>query len=131
MATSPHGQIHRALHARVRDLYALDTPEIVLEYPPRPEFGDLATPVAFDLARVLKRNPRRIASEIIEALPPVPGVARFSLAAGGYINIFFDRSTRARSLLEDLDRPRSPAPGGEKVIVEHTNINANKAAQVG
>ena len=47
-------------------------PPIVLEYPPNRELGDLGTPVAFELARRLRKAPRAIAQEIAGAF----GVAR-------------------------------------------------------
>ena len=48
-------------------LYSLDQTDagmVVLEYPPSRELGDLGTPVAFELARRLRKAPRAIAQEI-------------------------------------------------------------------
>lgn len=135
-----------ALHDRIRDhvgrvltnLYALDTgamPVLALEYPPSRELGDLGTPVAFELARRLRKTPRAIAQEIASAFGPVEGIARVAAAANGYLNFFLDR---APFLLERLNRSdvlaaalREKVSRGGKAIVEHTAINPNKAAHIG
>jgi arginyl-tRNA synthetase len=131
MATSPQPLVREALRARVRDLFSLDIESVTLEFPPSLELGDLATPIAFELARTLKRSPRLIAGEIVAGMPAVPCVSRFEIAGGGYINVFYERPAIARLLLADLEAPRGHLPGAAKVIVEHTNINPNKAAHIG
>ena len=131
MPTSPQQAFRDALRARVAALYQREPPEFAIEFPPSLAMGDLATPLAFELARPLKRAPRQIAAEIVEGMPPIAGIARLEIAGGGYINAFFDRPAIVALLLGNLEAPRVPAPGNEKVIVEHTNINPNKAAHVG
>ena len=128
--------LHAAVRARVRgvlaDLYGLapgDVPEVAIQYPPDRALGDLGVTVAFELARVLRKAPRAIAAEIVEALGPVDGVDRFEPAPNGYVNVFLDRARFARAA---LGPPRPPADrGAGKAIVEHTAINPNKAAHVG
>ncbi len=131
MATSPHRTFRDALRARVRDLYGSDVRDVTCEFPPKLEFGDLATPLAFELARSLRRKPRAIAEEIVSSWPAIAGIDRVECAGGGYINAFFDRPALVRMLLDDLGDPHAPTSGSEKVIVEHTNINPNKAAHIG
>ena len=101
-------------------------PEAVpFTFPPKPELGDASTPVAFSLAKILKRPPASIAQEL--AGIPLSKV-RETKAAGGYLNLYVDRSWA----LEQLLKGRFVPAGAEgKVIVEHTNINPNKAAHVG
>jgi arginyl-tRNA synthetase len=128
--------MHAAVRSRVRDvladLYGLDAdrrPDVTLQYPPDREMGDLGVTVAFELARVLRKAPRAIATEIVGALGPIDGVDRVEPAPNGYVNIFFDRARFARLA---LGPPPSPADRGiRKAIVEHTAINPNKAAHVG
>jgi len=131
MPTSPQQAFRDALRARVSALYHREAPEFTLEFPPSLAMGDLAAPIAFELARLLKRAPRQIAAEIVEGMPPIAGIARLEIAGGGYINAFFDRAATVRMLLSNLETPLAPPAGREKVIVEHTNINPNKAAHVG
>ncbi len=61
--------LERRLARHVRDLlrrnYAVDLPRIVVEQPPRVELGEYALPLAFELAKQLRKPPRKIAEEII------------------------------------------------------------------
>ena len=99
-----------------------------LEQPKQSSFGELAIPVAFQLARQLRKAPRQIAEELVAVLPPIPGVAALEIAGNGYINVRLDRGVYAASL--SRAQPTRAADAG-KVIVEHTNINPNKAAHIG
>jgi len=104
--------------------------EPIVEVPPRRDLGDLAFPGALQLARVLKRAPRGIAEEIAAAYEPPAEVARVEIAGAGYLNLFLDRSAVAARLLAEPALPE-PTAGRGKVVVEHTNINPNKAAHIG
>src|SRR5262245_37409600 len=114
-------------------LYSLDEssrPAIGLEYPPNRELGDLGTPVAFELARRLRKAPRAIAQEIAEAFGSLGGVRRVAAAPNGYLNFFLERSD---FLIDRLTPGRlaQPRAASAKAIVEHTAINPNKAAHIG
>jgi len=102
----------------------------VVEIPPDPRLGDLALPVAFELARRLRRPPRDLARQLSGAVRLPPGVARLEAAGAGYLNAFLDRAWYLEALSSHL-RSEPPAPAGDKIIVEHTNINPNKAAHIG
>jgi arginyl-tRNA synthetase len=113
-------------------LYALEPaaqPAVVLEYPPNRDLGDLGSPVAFELARRLRKPPRAIAQEVAAAFGSVPGVRQVAAAPNGYLNVFLDRP----AFLAERVRGAAPAPrvGPGKAIVEHTAINPNKAAHIG
>jgi arginyl-tRNA synthetase len=101
---------------------------VVLERPPRIELGDFASPAAFDLAKTLRKAPRAIAAELAKAVVLPPGVREVKVEGGGYLNFFLDRGLLVRELLAGVPAA-SPREG--KVIVEHTNINPNKAAHIG
>ncbi len=112
----------------------------VIEVPPRRELGDLATPAAMQLARTLKRPPRAIAEELAAAFRPPRLVREVKVLGAGYLNLFLDRPAVAAALLAPPDAPPTSANGANganiagrlgKVIVEHTNINPNKAAHIG
>ena len=114
-------------------LHGITDPELVIpiEYPPNRSLGDLGTPVAFDLARRLRKAPRMIAQELAAALGPVPGIARVEAAPNGYLNVFLDRPAFLLSRLGLAGAlPAAPART-DKTIVEHTAINPNKAAHIG
>jgi len=102
---------------------------IAVDVPPRRAMGDLAVPLAFELARRLRKPPRAIAQELAAALGDIEGFSRIEAAPNGYVNFFLDRPASLGSWL--LAPPRDDAAGGEKTIVEHTAINPNKAAHIG
>jgi arginyl-tRNA synthetase len=118
------------LHERF-DLAPADQPALAIGYPPTRTLGDLALPVAFELARRLRKAPRVIAQELAGALSGVEGVARLDATANGYLNVFLDRADFLRSRLDPQMPATRPAADAGKTIVEHTAINPNKAAHIG
>jgi arginyl-tRNA synthetase len=104
--------------------------KVSLEQPRQSTFGELAIPVAFQLARQLKRPPRQIAEDLAGGLAEIPGIASLEIAGNGYINVRLDRGAYAANLLNGTAETANPAVAG-KIIVEHTNINPNKAAHIG
>jgi arginyl-tRNA synthetase len=101
---------------------------VALEQPKDAAFGEFALPVAFPLARRLKKAPRAIAQQIVDGIGPIPGVGALEIAGNGYINVRLDRGAYAASAAETA---AVQAKKTGKVIVEHTNINPNKAAHIG
>ena len=110
--------------------FGVDLKQIAVETPPRTELGDLAFPFPFELAKTLRRPPRQIAAEIEAKIDLPPQIERLVAAGGGYVNVFFKRAPFFEDLYRWLHTP-SLRPEGEKIIVEHTNINPNKAAHIG
>jgi len=116
----------------VLERYRVELEEVVTEYPPHAELGDLALPLPFALARNVHQPPHQLAEEIVKGVGKLPGCSRLEVAGGGYINCFFDRRDFLLRLYEDITSERIPPPErGRKVIIEHTNINPNKAAHIG
>ena len=120
-------RLQAALSAHIADRYGAQV-AVVTELPRQPEHGDLATPVCFSLAKILRRAPRQIAAELAAELPPVAGIRSLEAAGAGYVNARFDRAAYGAAALSGREAV-SAAPA--KVIVEHTNINPNKAAHIG
>jgi arginyl-tRNA synthetase len=124
-------RLRDALSAFIQKTYGIEI-AIVLEKPPKLERGEAASPVCFELAKRLKKAPRAIAQEIAGSLPKVDGVAHMEVAGGGYLNAFFDRAAFWETLVGGQDVATEQAPQApQKVIVEHTSINPNKAAHIG
>jgi arginyl-tRNA synthetase len=121
-------QVESALHAHIQIRYGIDL-AVAVEQPRQSEFGEMAVPAAFQLAKQLRQVPRKIAAELVEEIGPIAGVAAMEVAGNGYINIRLDRGAYAAALLAgDVEAPEGAE---EKIIVEHTNINPNKAAHIG
>ncbi len=122
--------VHDAIVEAIGRLYGIGgVPPFAIEVPPTRALGDLAVPVAFQLARTLRKAPRAIAQEMAGALRAIPGVTRVVAAPTGYLNLYLDRPAfllaRLRSEVE------SSRVAADKTIVEHTAINPNKAAHIG
>jgi arginyl-tRNA synthetase len=109
--------------------YDLQIESIPLEIPPDLKFGELATPIAFELARKLRKGPKVIAQEIVTALTGLEGFAGFEVAGAGYINARLDRAAGVRATAV-MDAGIHAATGIH-ALVEHTSINPNKAAHIG
>jgi arginyl-tRNA synthetase len=123
----------RILTDRVRHFlqqqYGLDLPTIVIEQPPKVEFGEYALPLSFELAKRLRKAPRKIAEEIVAGLGKVEGFDRLEVAGAGYINARLSRTEAATALIKsDLAPSAAERP---KILVEHSSINPNKAAHIG
>jgi arginyl-tRNA synthetase len=121
-------QVSSAFRAHILIRYGVEM-AVAVEQPRQSDFGELALPAAFQLAKQLRQAPKKIAAEIAEEIGPIPGVAKLEVAGNGYINVRLDRAAYAGSLLRG--ETEQAAGSGEKIIVEHTNINPNKAAHIG
>jgi arginyl-tRNA synthetase len=127
--------IENRLKAIIREKYQISYETLPFGTPPRIELGELALPVAFDLARKVRRAPGDIARELAEESRSIPDVWKVDVAGSGFLNFHLDRAALALRLSESIrekrfgciSEPRTPG----KVIVEHTNINPNKAAHIG
>src|SRR6266404_2153201 len=131
-------RLRKRIRAAALELFGVEIDQINAEAPPRAELGDLAFPVSFELAKLIKQGagvklaPRAIADQLKGVLEGVEEVSRIEIAGAGYINVFFERArllslfASATSLRPDADTSDKP-----KKMVEHTSINPNKAAHIG
>src|SRR5258706_1992729 len=128
MWTELKNLLSAALAATIQERFGIDH-QPVLEVPPRRELGDLSSPAGLQLARMLKRNPRAIAEELAASLRRPAAVRDVQVQGAGFLNFYLDRRAFTAAL---LDAPL--LAGGVrrgKVVIEHTNINPNKAAHIG
>jgi arginyl-tRNA synthetase len=128
--------IQLSLQARIQAIllakYDIALAQFAVEQPPNVALGELALPVAFELAKRLRKAPRAIAielaAELNATLDQLPGVASIEVAGAGYLNIRLDRLAAVRAIATD----RHADIGGPGFrLVEHTSINPNKAAHIG
>jgi arginyl-tRNA synthetase len=132
-------RLKRQVRTAALELCGVELEQINAETPPRPDLGDLAFPVAFELAKLIKQGtgvklpPRSIAEQLKTKLENSTEVARIEVAGAGYLNVFFDRA-KLLSLFAADQPPQPdeiPVPDRPKMMVEHTSINPNKAAHIG
>ncbi len=133
-------QLKQQIRGTALERWGVELDAINAETPPRPELGDIAFPIAFELARLIKQGtgmkfaPKAIAEELKRALEAPVEVARVEIAGAGYLNVFFDR---ARLLVDFFTHSPAqnevviPDESRPKRMVEHTSINPNKAAHIG
>src|SRR5215471_4714178 len=121
-------RIAEVFASRIQALYG---PHIAVqtEQPKQSSFGEIALPAAFQLARQLKKAPRVIAQELSAGGGPIEGVSSVEIAGNGYLNVRLDRGYYGAGLLAGTAEQSEASQ--EKIIVEHTNINPNKAAHIG
>jgi arginyl-tRNA synthetase len=130
-------KLRERIRVAARETFGVEPQQIGAEAPPRAELGDLAFPVSFELAKLIKQAsgekqpPRAVAEKLKPQLEDIDEVSHVEIAGAGYINVFFDRA----KLLTLFARPRYPTAAASleqpKKMVEHTSINPNKAAHIG
>ena len=124
--------LRRAAH----ELFDVELEQIAMEVPPRTELGDLAFPIAFELAKQIKqktgekRAPRTIAEALKAKLDAINSGNRVEVAGAGYLNVFFDRPGLL-SALTAISTGTAESIEARKLMVEHTSVNPNKAAHIG
>jgi arginyl-tRNA synthetase len=135
-------ELKASIRTAAQHLFGIELDQIVSEVPPRTDLGDVAFPVAFELAKQLKqqtgekRAPRLIAESLKPFLETIDEVARVDVAGAGYLNVFYDRAELLTELAAVVspdisDRSKPIEKTGRKLMVEHTSINPNKAAHIG
>ena len=127
--------LEKALLNRIAERYQVQYNSLNFTIPPKIELGELALPVAFDLARKVRRPPIEIAKELASDAAEIPGIGKVDVAGAGYLNFHLDRGAFALALAQSIAQQKfgrisDPDETG-KIIVEHTNINPNKAAHIG
>ena len=127
--------LEKTLLRQIAERYAIRYDSLNFTIPPKIELGELALPVAFELARKVRRAPLEIARELAADAEGIPGIWKVDVAGGGYLNFHLDRGAftldLARSIArQSFGRASEPDETG-KIVVEHTNINPNKAAHIG
>jgi arginyl-tRNA synthetase len=110
-------QLQARIEALLKERYEIALANLAVELPPKIEFGEMALPVAFELAKRLKKAPRAIAQEL-----------QVEIAGAGYLNVKLDRAAMVKRMAAD---EHAEVGGGGFRLVEHTSINPNKAAHVG
>ena len=123
-------RIQQAFQSHIAVRYGVEA-QVVVEQPKQPEFGELAVPVAFQLARQMRQSPKKIAQDLVAEIGPIEGIAALEVAGAGYINVRFDRAAYGVGQLWVKSIVELEQDLTQKIIVEHTNINPNKAAHIG
>jgi arginyl-tRNA synthetase len=116
----------------------LGVEDVPLNVPPKPEMGDFSSAICLSLAKQRKRPPMEIAREAVKSLQSSlpPFVREIGVTPPGYLNFRVDWSSLAQHLIsriiEEKDLFCRPVHARkEKVFIEHTSVNPNKAMHIG
>ncbi len=123
-------KLQEVVSAHLAERHGVDDVPVTVEQPRESSFGEFAIPVAFQLARKLRKAPKLIAQQLVAELGEIEGIASLEVAGNGFINVRLDRGYYGAAILGGKAAVTGQPDSG-KVIVEHTNINPNKAAHIG
>ena len=128
--------IKAALAAAVSagDLPDGEYPDVLLEVPPQKEFGDFATNIAMQSARIAHKSPRMIADVILKHLD-APWLEKAEVAGAGFINFFLKHDIIYDTLCHILEQGKqygqAPLRAEDTVQVEYVSANPTGPLHVG
>jgi arginyl-tRNA synthetase len=125
----------KIIEASLKKLGVDTMPPIEFEVPPQESMGDLATPVAMLLSKILKKPPRKIAEEIAESVKDEPVLEKIDIAGPGFINFTFSRTylySEIKQLLKYASSfLRHDIGKGKKVQIEFISANPTGPLHMG
>jgi arginyl-tRNA synthetase len=122
-----------AVRQAVYRSYGVELDGIHVERPNDPAHGDFATNVALANARVLRRNPREVAENLVDALD-APFVREAEIAGPGFVNFRLSPEAlwdEVAPLLREGDRYGRREPSGDPVLLEFVSVNPTGPMHVG
>ncbi len=128
--------IKAALAAAVSagDLPDGEYPDVLLEVPPQKEFGDFATNIAMQSARIAHKSPRMIADVLLKHLD-APWLEKAEVAGAGFINFFLKHDIIYDTLCHILEQGKqygqAPLRVEDTVQVEYVSANPTGPLHVG
>lgn len=115
-------------------LPAGDYPAVQLEVPPQKEFGDFASNIAMQSARVAHKAPRQIAQAIVDQMD-YSWLEKAEIAGAGFINFFLKNDviydTLQKILNAGADYGKAPLRKEDTVQVEYVSANPTGPLHVG
>ncbi len=110
-------------------------PPIEIEVPPSDAFGDLATPVAMSLSKILRKPPRKIAEELVISIKDEHVFDKVDIAGPGFINFTFSKDYLHAQIKELLQHKsgflREDIGKGSRVQIEFVSANPTGPLHLG
>ncbi len=124
--------LKKHLQEIIKKLFDTTIEDIAIEFPKELQFGDIALPIAMQLAKKLQKNPRDIAMQLANAIAELalPFIAKVEVAGPGFINI----TCTDHFLLEQIEQGFLDAHEQNKehkVLLEYGSENIAKSMTVG
>lgn len=108
---------------------------IYIETPKNSKNGDFSTNIAMQLTKILRKNPKLIAKEIIDNLEKSNFFEKIEIAGPGFINFFVKKSSLADVLeevfLKKENYGENNIGNGEKILLEYVSANPTGDLHVG
>ena len=129
-------EVEEVLADSCRDVGYKDS-EIEVVLPPNDTYGDLASAIPIRLARQTGEEPGNIAiaiaSKAMEHARRSKYIGGVSPHRGGYVNFTLNRAQFISDSISDISHGDLGAEHepGERIAIEHTNVNPNKALHIG
>jgi arginyl-tRNA synthetase len=125
----------RILEGALNSLSVDNLSLIDIEIPREETFGDASTPVAMGLSKVLKKAPKKIAGDIIDAIPDKRLFKKIEIAGPGFINFYFTdeylQSSLKHILLNEKSFLREDVGRGLRILVEFVSANPTGPLHIG
>ncbi len=116
-------------------LPAVTLPEIAVEHPQNPEYGDYASSFSLKLARATGVSPLTIAEDVVRLIPPSPEIDSIAVAPPGFINFTLKSdwlTGQVDSILVAGEAYSNINVGqGSRVQVEFVSVNPTGPLHVG
>jgi len=127
-------KLHDIIGQAIKQL-GISVPEIIIELPKEESFGDLATPVAMSLSKILKKPPRKIAEDIVNAIAEKDVFEKIDIAGPGFINFTFSKQyicSELKSLIKDGSGfLRAEVGKGRRIQIEFVSANPTGPLHLG
>lgn len=138
--------IQQKVKEAIRNEYGVEIEKVMIEHPEDGKFGDYATSVALELTKTVKQSPITIANSICYRLDiksmtfscsgkDVQIFSNIEVAAPGFINFKLSdlwlQNVLHQASEVSVGYGSSTSGQGERVALEHSNVNPNKAAHIG
>lgn len=133
-------QLQQVIGKALADL-GIEISDFGLEYPTDFAHGDLSSNVALVHAKISKQNPLVLAEKIVEKLEKqkkeknLNVVDKIEIAGPGFINFHLSREFFAKNVQQILEEGtqygKNTLHEGEKIMIEHTNLNPFKLFHIG
>jgi len=108
---------------------------ILVEHPEKEIHGDYASNIALVLAKDFGLSPMKIAKQIVENFPETQLIKKIEIVQPGFINFFLKEDFLIKKLKEIVSSGKKFGSANigqnKKVVLEHTNVNPNKALHIG